>query len=140
MLVDVETYERLNGRAVSVGSHGYAQIWDKPHMKTVHRWLMNVQPGANNGVIVDHINRNRLDCRRSNLRLTTPTGNNLNRTPTPRELPLGVYLTRSGRYAARLKRHRVKHNLGTYDTPEQAASAVEAARVRLDVDAFLPAA
>lgn len=140
VLVDLDTYERLAGRAVSIGSHGYAQVWDRPHMMTLHRWVMGVTPGIGYRVIVDHINRQVLDCRRSNLRLVTPSASNLNRAVKPRELPIGVYRTRSGRYEAKLSRQRRTIALGTFDTPEEAAATVAVARADLDRNAFTASA
>ncbi|WP_051820651.1 MULTISPECIES: HNH endonuclease [Streptomyces] len=140
VLLDVEDYERLGPRLLSIGSHGYAQMWNGRTVVLVHRWLMDVPDGTGYRLIVDHINRNRLDCRRENLRLVSPSQSNLNRTVAARELPLGVYLTRTQRYAARLKRNRVNMHLGTFDTPEQAAAAVEAARVTLDAPPDVSAA
>lgn len=39
----------------------------------LHRWLLGLKPGDPR--TVDHINRNRLDCRRSNLRICTAAEN-----------------------------------------------------------------
>lgn len=138
VLMDEEDIERLASRKLSIGSHGYAQIWIRPKMMLLHRWIMNVPSGTRYRVIVDHINRDKLDCRRSNLRIISPSDSNLNREIQQRDLPIGVYLARSGRYEATLWRRRVKHHLGTHDTAEQAAAAVEAARQELDRDAFNP--
>lgn len=140
VLLDLADYERLDGRKLSIGSHGYAQMWNRPGMILLHRWVMDVQPGTGYRVIVDHINRQVLDCRRSNLRIVTPSASNLNRAIKPRDLPLGVYRTARGRYEAKLKRQGQRLNLGTYDTPEQAAAAVDAARAEYDRDAFTVAA
>jgi hypothetical protein len=137
VLMDEEDYERLAGRKLSIGSHGYAQMWNCPGVMLLHRWIMHVPAGTGYRLIVDHINHNVLDCRRENLRIVTPTESNLNRRVAARDLPLGVYRTLNGkRYAAKIKRHRKTRNLGTFDTPEQAAAAVEAARVEADRDAF----
>lgn len=140
VLLDLDDFHRLDGRRLSIGSHGYAQMWNRPGVILVHRWVMGVQPGTGYRVIVDHINRQVLDCRRSNLRLVTPSASNLNRAIATRELPVGVYRTPSGRYEAKLKRQRQQIHLGTYDTPEQAAAAIETARAQLDRDAFTTAA
>lgn len=128
VLLSVEDYERLGRRRLSIGSHGYAQMWTGVTVALLHRWLMDVPGGTGYRVIVDHINRNPLDCRRENLRLVTPSQSNLNRAAPVRDLPLGVYQARSGRYRAALKRNRVTTGLGTFDTPEQAAAAVAAAQ------------
>jgi hypothetical protein len=134
--MDEEDVARLAGRKLSIGSHGYAQMWDGQVM-LLHRWLMDIPDGTGYRVIVDHINRNVLDCRRANLRVVTPTESNLNRRIAARELPLGVYRNGSSkRYVAKIKRHRKNHSLGTYDTPEEAAAAVEAARAALDAHVF----
>lgn len=141
VLLDVEDYERLGRRRLSIGSHGYAQMWTGVTVALLHRWLMDVPGGTGYRLIVDHINRNPLDCRRENLRLVTPSQSNLNRAIALRELPVGVYRLRSGRYQARLKRQRITTYLGAYDTPEQAAAIVEAARSVADGDSVVrPAA
>jgi hypothetical protein len=140
VLLDVEDYERLGRRVLSIGSHGYAQMWTGVTVALLHRWLMDVPDGTGYRLIVDHINRDRLDCRRANLRLVTPSQSNLNRVIATRELPVGVHRARSGRFTARLKRNRVTAYLGTFDTPEQAADAVAAARAITDAAASRPAA
>lgn len=132
VLVDVDDYIALAGRRVSIGSHGYAQIWEYPTLLLLHKWIMSVPTGTRYRVIVDHINRNRLDCRRSNLRLVTPTESNLNRVVAVRELPVGVYRTRTGRFEARLTRNRITRHLGAFDTPEQASAARDVALSLLD--------
>lgn len=132
VLVDVDDYIALDGRRVSIGSHGYAQIWARPGLRLLHKWIMGVPTGTRYRVIVDHKNRNKLDCRRSNLRLVTPTQSNLNRVVATRDLPVGVYRTRNGKFDARIKRGRVNHHLGVFDSPELAAEAVSVARTLLD--------
>lgn len=132
VLMDIEDYERLSPRTLSIGSHGYAQMWTGVTVALLHRWLMDVPDGTGYRLIVDHINRKPLDCRRENLRIVTPSQSNLNRAIAARDLPLGVYRTRTGRYQAALKRKRKITHLGTFDTPEQAAVAVEAARSEID--------
>lgn len=141
VLMDVEDYERLHPRTLSIGSHGYAQMWTGVTVALLHRWLMDVPDGTGYRLIVDHINRQPFDCRRANLRIVTPSQSNLNRSIAVRDLPLGVYRTRTGRYQAALKRNRKIAHLGTFDTPEEAAAAVEAARSVADgTPAILPAA
>lgn len=136
VLLDEEDVERLAGRKLSIGSHGYAQMWDG-QVLLLHRWLMNIPDGTGYRVIVDHINHDVLDCRRENLRVVTPTESNLNRRVAARDLPLGVYRTASGkRFVAKIKRYRKNHNLGTFDSPEEAKAAVDSAREVLDADTF----
>lgn len=132
VLMDVDDYVALAGRRVSIGSHGYAQVWQRPRMLLLHRWIMGVPPGVRYTVVVDHIDRNVLDCRRRNLRLVTAAQSNLNRVVASRDLPVGVYRARSGRFCAAITRRCKDYHLGTFDTPEQAADAVMEARRWLD--------
>jgi hypothetical protein len=79
---------------------------------------------------VDHINRDSTDDRPANLRECTYSQNNANTRDKARSLalPRGVYITRQGRYMARLTNAGATQNLGTFDTPQLARSAYEAAR------------
>lgn len=110
----------LPGR-ISIGSHGYPQIWFDGTVVLLHRWLLGLERGGR--LIGDHINRNVLDNRRSNLRAVTPAESNLNREVARRDLPVGVHRTGSGRFEARLKRNRKQQHLGTFDTVEAAEQA-----------------
>lgn len=122
VLVDVTDWERLAGRSLSIGSHGYAQLFADGKVDTLHRWLMGAR-GLGYKVIVDHINRDKLDNRRANLRLVDPSLSNINRADS--ENPYrGVYETRQGRFAARIKWHRRIINLGTFDDRDEAAVVI----------------
>lgn len=134
VLVDQADADRLAGRRISLGSHGYAQIYDHGKRVLLHRWIVGLGPGGTK--VVDHINRRPLDCRRSNLRAVSQGENNLNRALPDRELPRGVYPS-GKRYVAKLKRHSRTRHLGTYDTPEQAAAAVLEARRAIDRPEFI---
>lgn len=81
---------------------GYASHrWQRPDGKhthiLLHRWVM----GAKNGQELDHVNHNKLDCRKANLRFVTRSQNNQN-WPGPLAVnKLGVrgvirYETKSG--------------------------------------------
>lgn len=109
--------------SISLGSHGYAQFWDGRTVTLLHRWLLGLEKG--DGMIVDHISRDVLDNRRENLRVVTPAESNLNRVVAQRDLPTGVYLTRSGTFQARIKRNRKQVTIGTFGTVDEAAAARE---------------
>ena len=89
------------------------------YKKYLHRVLLNITKSS---VIVDHINSNGLDNRRSNLRLTTKVGNALN-MPANRNkksgLPKGVYRERNG-FKACIQINGLNKYLGHYNTPEEA--------------------
>ena len=110
---------KLPGK-LSIGSHGYAQFWNGKTVELFHRWLLGLTTG--DGQIGDHIDRNVLDCRRSNLRSRTPTGSNLNRGVS--DNPAHAYLMKSGRWQARVQRFGKMHHLGTYKTATEAREVV----------------
>jgi hypothetical protein len=79
---------------------------------------------------VDHRDLDKLNERFGNLRAATRSQNGANRTRKRADgLPKGV--TRDGnRYIATIAMNRVVHNLGRFDSPEQASAAYrEAARL-----------
>ena len=78
------------------------------------------------GLQVDHINRDGLDNRRSNLRLVTVSHNLRNRAPrrnTKGSRIKGVTVTRSGRWKARIWAQDKRKDLGLFDTEREAARA-----------------
>lgn len=88
---------------------------------SLHRLIMD----APDGLVVDHINGNALDNRRSNLRLATQSENLRNRTPSDkRSLPKGVRKS-GGRFFAQISHNHKCFYLGMYDTPEAAARAYD---------------
>jgi hypothetical protein len=77
------------------------------------------------GKWADHVDRNKLDNRKRNLRAVSPAENARNRSPY-NELGLrGVERTRE-RYRGRVMFEGRRIHLGTYDTEREAADAVEA--------------
>lgn len=122
VLVDRVDAEALGGRKVSIGSHGYPQVFagDPPQVTTLHRWLTGLH-GAGYDHVVDHINGDRLDNRRSNLRVVDATTSNLNR----RVRGECVYPARSGRWQAKVSHYGRVHYLGTFPSHAEARRAVE---------------
>jgi hypothetical protein len=128
-LVDEADFTLVDGKRWGLNSEGYV-IWrttlhGERYMVGMHRVIMGLSKG--DGVIVDHINGNVLDNRRTNLRLCTRAENSRNRrvhavnkvglkgvsakrkTPTSRVRWI-AQITVSGR----------KKHLGRFDTPELA--------------------
>ena len=99
------------------------------NINIIHRIITN----APNGFEVDHINGNTLDNRRSNLRVCTSSENQHNRriNMNNRSGVKGVGLHNNGKWRARIKLNNKSIFLGYFDTKEEAASAVAAARIKL---------
>ena len=75
-VLDFEDFTRLGGRKLSLGSHGYAQVWDDKLVTLVHRWVVGAKP--RDGRIVDHLNGDRLNDRKLNLPFVTAAKSSAN--------------------------------------------------------------
>jgi hypothetical protein len=117
-VLDIEDFTRLDDRKLSLGSHGYAQMWDDKRVTLVHRWIVGAK--LRDGRIVDHVNGDRLDDRRLILPFVTASESSANVKARAASGYRGVYRNRDGWSAGGKIGGRVYH-LGTYDTPEEAA-------------------
>lgn len=100
--------------------------------ESLHRLIA----GCEDGQLVDHINGNGLDNRRSNLRLCSHVENMQNRRMHRNNQSghKGVYFDPdlNGRpWRAQIRAHGKKHCLGRFDTAEQACEAYKNAALRL---------
>jgi hypothetical protein len=129
VLLDTEDIQALGRRKLSIGSHGYAQMWEQKTVIVVHRWVLGLCKGDRR--IGDHINGNRLDNRRSNLRIVDASGSSQNVSGRGRSGFRGVYPTRQGRWQAKVKFKGKYYCLGSFDTEEEAAAVADAKRREL---------
>lgn len=84
------------------------------------------------GCVTDHINRDPLDNRRSNLRYVTHAVSALNRGPFGNRRFIGVHRdTTSGKWAARISRKGEMWFLGLYDDEEEAAYVRDQAALQI---------
>ena len=93
----------------------------------LHQFIWKIS-GRQKPLLIDHINRNKLDNRLENLREATLSLNARNRSPASkpypnRDLPLGVYRNGSKFMAVACKQY-----VGQFDTPEEAHIAYLEAR------------
>ncbi|MCX5633335.1 MAG: AP2 domain-containing protein [Phycisphaerae bacterium] len=129
-IVDVEDFEKLNkdkwylfenknkNNFYAVRTEGRRNIF-------MHRRIMNAPQGA----IVDHINRNGLDNRRTNLRIVNNMQNCWNSERgfyNGASKYKGVRLDkRTGKWYARIRHNGKEINLGSFDTEIEAAIAYD---------------
>lgn len=122
-LISSVDYEYISQWKWSYDSHGYARRLGKDKKIYMHRILMNPPTGK----VVDHINGDKLDNRRSNLRICNHAENLRNHKPLRNNTSGFIGVSRSNNkwraYAG--PRDSVKH-LGTFDTPEEAARVRDA--------------
>lgn len=134
-VVDAADAEWVNRWRWSI-DNGYAAArhWvDRKGKKVyLHRMLMGLVRG--DGKEVDHRDRNRLNCTRSNLRVTTRTGNRQNRGSLSGSSSSyrGVsWLTRERKWFAFVKTGGVMHRGGYFDSEQQAGLVARFIRAQM---------
>lgn len=125
-IVDDEDYVNLVGRKWQYNS-GYASTYINGKNILLHRYLLNPELDKE----VDHINRNKLDNRRSNLRVCTRKENGRNRSLAINNSSgyHGVYFSktekRKKRWTVSIRIDGIKKTIGRYLTGKQAAKAYD---------------
>lgn len=101
---------------------GYASITPETRKLFIHRLIVDFE-------IVDHVNRNKLDNRKGNLRSATHNQNRANSRPQKRNRSgyKGVYLNNNGLYRAQITMKGKRIHIGYYATAVEAALAYDEA-------------
>jgi len=123
-IVDDDDFERLNGFSWQFNGRYAAR---KENGKTIlmHRCIM----GFKNKYVTDHINGDKLDNRKDNLRVCTQSQNIANSKKSKLNTSgyKGVcYDKRLKRYRSYIRKDRIMYNLGLFATPELAHLAYAA--------------
>jgi hypothetical protein len=97
---------------------------------SLHRWIMN----PSRGLVVDHINHNTLDNRKSNLRVITQGQNNQNRKKIRVESKSGIrgvyWDKKNNKWRSHIQIDRKQIYLGYFTDLSEAELAVKNARVK----------
>lgn len=126
-LVDDVDYDALSVYVWRLSPYGYAvrrvSYGDRESDVRMHRQILGLL--ENKSAIVDHIDGNRLDNRRTNLRVCTQTENSRNRRRHTNNTSgyKGVSKRPSGSYRAQIKVDGKKIHLGTFASAEEAHKA-----------------
>lgn len=101
-----------------------------PNKVYLHRFIMGNKKGD-----IDHINRNKLDCRKRNLRFTTRSINCLNKGKNRNNTSgyKGVTLLQGKYWMAAIGINRVNHYLGIFKNIKLAAKARREAEKKYNV-------
>jgi hypothetical protein len=135
ILVSPEDEWRLSAYRWRVQSHGYIARSERPapgrlRWVYLHREIL----AAPAGMYVDHVNRDKADNRRENLRLCTHSQNMCNcRMHSHNKLGIkGVYQDkRRGTFYSEIRVNLARHFLGSFATAAEAKAAYDAAALRL---------
>jgi hypothetical protein len=130
-MIDEADWPAVEPLTLYRSSNGYVyySVWQDGRSQpyTLHAFLMDAPAGSH----IDHINGDKLDNRRANLRVTTPQINQLNRKALNRNNQSGVRgVGRLGsRWRAQITVNRKNHHLGMFATMEEAIAARRAAEL-----------
>jgi hypothetical protein len=124
---DFDLVSQFNWSLTSSGS-GNKKLYAHRRNRTsgglvlMHRFILDMP--KRNGLVVDHINGDSLDNRRSNLRICKHGENMRNyRYAWGKEGIRGVMKTPAGKYRARIRYNTKLYSIGTFDTQHDASVA-----------------
>lgn len=125
-IIDIEDIERIKNIKWHY-AQGYAKSNDNGFL---HNFILQRTPNKRD--VVDHINRNRLDCRKSNMRITTFQENGINKGKQSNNTsgrPGVSWDKYHGKYEASIKINQKKIFLGYFDNIENAIQKRKEAEV-----------
>jgi hypothetical protein len=115
---DIYCYLMKHEKTLSLNKSGYSNIMFNGKKQPLHRWIMNYDGELK----VDHIDNNKLNNQRCNLRLATPKQNSQNKGSAKNSSSKYVGISFSNR-DKKWKAQIQKEYLGVFDTEEEAVIA-----------------
>ena len=112
-------------------SDGYVVGYLCGEQTSMHKAVLSTQVVP--GLVIDHVNRNRLDNRRENLRAVTPSQNSQNRKSSKNITGyVGVERKKNNsKWSARIHKDYIEYRLGSFDHPILAAVAYNIEALKL---------
>jgi hypothetical protein len=114
VLIDSDKVDLVKAYCWHITSNGYIRTWNKTALY-LHSLLLNPE----NGLECDHINRDPLDNRLSNLRIVSHGVNNANRTLSNKTGFAGAY-KHGKKFQALININGITKALGTFETAKEA--------------------
>lgn len=119
-IVDACDFDRIKDFSWCINKLGYPVAHIKGRVIRLSRYLLS--PPEN--MVVDHINGNPLDNRRSNLRICSRKQNSYNtKKKSKNSVVVGVQPLPNGKYRARITFNREEISLGRFDSVSEAVAA-----------------
>lgn len=128
ILIDIDWYDRLiinNWNCYGGYARTFSKVNGKLISESMHRVVMGIIP---EGLVVDHINGNKLDNRMVNLRTCTVAENSRNRkvSDNTKNTYLGVtFHKRDRRWQAQVRHKGIRYYCGYFKTEKEAAVAYD---------------
>lgn len=118
---DLDDYEKIKHIKWCKHSSGYISGYFKNnHYELLHRFVMN----ADKNVIIDHINHDKTDNRKLNLRIADYSKNGMNKKYDNRSVYPGVrFHKKQNNWSARIQVNYNPIHLGTFTTMDEAIKA-----------------
>lgn len=132
--IDNEDYETVKDYCWRVNKHGYVVVNKRDGSNKIinlHRLVMGLN---DEDILVDHKNWDKLDNRKSNLRIATKSQNNINikRKSNNTSGYTGVHYNKKiGKYTARISKNGKRLFLGNFNTLEDAIKVRHKAEINL---------
>lgn len=121
-LIDTEDFDKVKGYCWRKERKGYIVANNRNGSNRIV-WIHRIIMCANDDEIVDHINWDKSDNRKCNLRIATKTQNNINikRKSNNTSGYTGVSVLRNGKFHSAISYGGIKYHLGTFDNIDDAA-------------------
>lgn len=130
-MIDPEDASRVEKFNWSFDRLGYAAGWVDGRIQRLHRFILH----APKGLVVDHVNHDKLDNRKANLRLATRRENGANRARLQSNNVSGYagvsWNKAVGKWQAFIYINSKSHHLGLFHCPIEAAVCRDVAAVEL---------
>lgn len=128
-LVDADEFDRVSQYEWRRSSLGYAQRYlGNQRYQYLHRFILGEPSTEQQRRVIDHVNGDRLDNRKANLRIVDKATNSFNAGTSKRNTSGVRGVSRSGRlWRARIRRNGVNVELGAFADRNRAIAARRAA-------------
>ena len=124
--IDKEDLDKCKTMKWHINGNGYVHA--RSGYLSLHRFVLNYD----GNLLIDHINRDKMDNRKSNLRIVTAMGNNQNRDCA------GVcYDNHAHKWRAEFQRYNKYYYIGLFETAEEAKQARDKALKEVEKNANL---